>query len=373
MEPLIPPFDPVNFDLPFTIPILNQDIISMFGILVAAGLLFGAKVAMQKAENDGLDPDILNRFVTWVVVGIFVGGHVGHVLMYESELIEKEGLVTLLKFNKGLSSFGGFFACVMLSMWYFRKEGKRINEENRSRHAAGQSLLAPMKPWAYADAALKGFVPGYCIGRLGCFSVKDHPGQITDLPLGVRGMCTWGWNDELSRPGGRPTCADEVLSVENQERLAHLIPESTAGMTEYDLFQLLNPETALHDLGFYEALWFLALTPIFFYLDRKPRFPGFFAALLVFTHMPMRVFLDTMRLEVGIDRWYFSTESFKGLTPAQMGSIAFMGLGVWIVMKRRHIEPVRITVQRLREEEAAKGIFPSPEDDDSEDAGASTG
>ena len=63
----------------------------------------------------------------------------------------------------------------------------------------------------------------------------------------------------------------------------------------------------------------------------------------------------------------------KGLTPAQMGSIAFMGLGVWIVMKRRHIEPVRITVQRLREEEAANGIFPSPEDDDPGDAGASTG
>ena len=143
-------------------------------------------------------------------------------------------------------------------------------------------------------------------------------------------------------------------------------------MSLYDQFQLLNSETALHDLGFYEALWFLALTPIFYYLDRKPRFPGFFAALLVFTHMPMRVFLDTMRLEVGIDRWYFTTENFKGLTPAQMGSIAFMGLGVWIFMTRRHLEPVRITVQRLRAEEAAKGVLPAP-DDDPPDSKASSG
>ena len=44
-------------------------------------------------------------------------------------------------------------------------------------------MLAPMFPWAYADAALKGFVPGYFLGRMGCFSVKDHPGQCDGLFL----------------------------------------------------------------------------------------------------------------------------------------------------------------------------------------------
>ena len=57
---MIPQFDPVHIPLPFTIPILNQNIISMFGILVASGLLFGAKVAMKKAANDGL----IQRFST---------------------------------------------------------------------------------------------------------------------------------------------------------------------------------------------------------------------------------------------------------------------------------------------------------------------
>ncbi len=362
MDPIIPPFDPVNFDLPFTIPILNQDIISMFGILVAAGLLFGAKVAMRKAENDGLDPEILNRFVTWVVVGIFVGGHVGHVLMYERELLSSEGPLTLLKINQGLSSFGGFFACVILSIWYFRKEGRRINRSNQERHGKGLPLLAPMKPWAYADAALKGFVPGYFLGRMGCFSVKDHPGQVTDFFLGVKGMCRWGYNGEK---GELKLCVQEVISPENQARMAEHLPADTSMMSEQQIFDYINPHTALHDLGFYEALWFLALVPIFYYLDRKPRFPGFFAALLVFTHMPMRIFLDTLRLEDGPDRWYFSTESFKGLTPAQMGSIGFLCLGAWIVIKRRHLEPVRTTIRRLREEEAAKGITEPSEPDDS--------
>ena len=42
----------------------------------------------------------------------------GHVLMYERELLSTEGPSTLLKINQGLSSFGGFFACVILSIWY---------------------------------------------------------------------------------------------------------------------------------------------------------------------------------------------------------------------------------------------------------------
>jgi prolipoprotein diacylglyceryltransferase len=272
--------------------------------------------------------------------------------------LSTEGPLTLLKLNHGLSSFGGFFACVILSIWFFRSEGKRINKENRKRHEQRQSLLAPMKPWAYADGALKGFVPGYFLGRMGCFSVKDHPGQVTDFVLGVKGMCTWDWDKVNGRPGGRPACADDVLSLDNQTRFSQLIGDVSAGITDFELFRLINPETALHDLGLYEALWFLLLTPLFFYLDRKPRFPGFFAALLMFTHMPMRVFLDSLRRQDGIDRFYFSSDTFQGLTPAQIGAMGFIGVGVWIVATRRHIEPVKITMQRLREEEAANGIVP---------------
>ena len=84
--------------------------------------------------------------------------------------------------------------------------------------------------------------------------------------------------------------------------------------------------------------------------------------LLLFTHMPMRIYLDTFRLRDGIDRWYFATDSFQGVTPAQIISGSFMILGVWIFAKRRHIEPVKLTIQRLREEEAAKGIIAGPDD-----------
>ena len=58
--------------------------------MVALGLFWGSEMAMQKARRDGLDPDIINRVVRWMIVGIFVGGHLGFALcMNQRELLKK--------------------------------------------------------------------------------------------------------------------------------------------------------------------------------------------------------------------------------------------------------------------------------------------
>ena len=101
--------------------------------MVALGLFLGTEMAMQKARRDGLDPDIINRVVTWMIVGIFVGGHLGFAFMYEPERIEKEGLIYLLKFWDGLSSFGGFFMTTLLCALFFYKENQRVRKQNIQR------------------------------------------------------------------------------------------------------------------------------------------------------------------------------------------------------------------------------------------------
>ena len=75
----LPFFEPVQF----TIPIIDVPIHG-FGMMVALGLYLGTEMAMSKATRDGLDPDIINRVVTWMIaVEIFVGGHLGHAIFYE--------------------------------------------------------------------------------------------------------------------------------------------------------------------------------------------------------------------------------------------------------------------------------------------------
>ena len=77
MQPLIPYFEPVE------IPITDTISVHGFGILVAIGFIAGAWMATKKAVRDGLEPDIINRWVTWLIAGVFVGGHLGHALFYE--------------------------------------------------------------------------------------------------------------------------------------------------------------------------------------------------------------------------------------------------------------------------------------------------
>lgn len=168
MSPLIP-----YFDVPILrIPIPGTDIVLPlhgFGLLVATGFLVGSSVAQRRATAFGLDADVIYRLVTWLVIGTFVGGHVGYGLMYAPDEYLKDP-IQFLYFWQGLSSFGGFVVCVPLSVWFFWKEKVDV--------------------WKYLDCLAHGMAIGWFFGRMGCFVAHDHPGTPTDFYLGVYGICT---------------------------------------------------------------------------------------------------------------------------------------------------------------------------------------
>jgi len=225
-----------------------------------------------------------------MVVGVFIGGHLGHLLMYYPEdLIENPKVI--FEVWHGLSSFGGFIACVALGIGFYAREGRKRREENRRRKEAGKDLLPPIYTWGYADALNYGFAMAWFWGRMGCFSAHDHAGTPTNFWLGVYGMCP--------SPTGQPD-----LGV------------------------------ACHDLGLYEGLFSLALFGVFVILDRKPRFPGYFVGLFTVVYGPVRFLLD-------MDRNVATDTRYAGFTPAQYGSVALLLLGVWILSTHRKLPPLR--------------------------------
>ena len=122
MHPLIPWFEAPVFVIPgIGFPLHG------FGFLVALGFVFGGKAAMGRAKRLGLDPEVINRLIGWLVLGTFVGGHVGYGLMYQPKEYFADPIL-FLKMWQGLSSFGGFVTCVPIAIWFFRKLG--IQEEN---------------------------------------------------------------------------------------------------------------------------------------------------------------------------------------------------------------------------------------------------
>ena len=282
MQPLIPYFEPIR------IPLFGDFAVHGFGILVALGLFFGARLAQWKTVRDGQDPDFINRLLGWVVVGVFVGGHFGHALFYQPEYY-LENPIELLKFWDGLSSYGGFIASYLFGYALFKREDGKIRDANKLAIKEGRPRARRLHIWGYADSVLVGLSLGWGLGRTGCFSAHDHPGTATDFYLGVYGICP-----------------DQPITV------------------------------ACHDMGLYEAIMAFAMCGLFLLLERKPRFPGFFAGLGLALYGPTRFFMDFFRTS-DVDVRYI------GLTPAQYGSLAVCAIGLWILWSRKDGEPLRLS------------------------------
>ena len=278
MHPLIPYFERPSIAIPIPGPWGDAIHIHGFGILVAVGVWLGSRMTMNKCSRDGLDPETINRFLTWIIVGILVGGHLGHALFYDLDYYLKHPLEIFYVFS-GLSSFGGFIACTIAAVVFFHTERKSF--------------------WTYGDTLAYGFTLGWFFGRMGCFVAHDHIGLETQFWLGVQGVC----------PGHEG-----------------------------------NSAYACHDVGLYEGLYSgLFMLPLFAWLDRKPRFPGFFVGLWCLLYGPVRFVLDAMRHPL-TDTRYFT------LTPAQYGAIVLSLVGAAILWTRKDMLPIRTMIGKASDE-----------------------
>lgn len=299
--PLIPYFQipVIHIPLPFQIAGYDHIPIHGFGILVATGFLLGGWLAMRRAERIGLDKERINQLIGWLVVGTFIGGHVGYGLMYQpTEYLSDP--YKFLNLTSGLSSFGGFFVCVPLCIYFFRKYKLPV--------------------WANLDCVAFGFAFGWFFGRMGCTVAHDHPGTPTTSPLGI-----------YCRPveGHTLTLPDWLTQSGYDLRWGPCRDEG--GRALLDITQQVSVDyqgvIAAHDMGFYEALLSLATLLVFLWLDRKPRTPGIYPLLIGISYGPARFFMDFLRPE-STDGRYLS------LTPGQWSSIGIFTLCLFLLIQR---------------------------------------
>jgi len=255
-----------------------------FGAIVALSLIAGWKMVIARARTKGLDPELFQDLLSYVVLSGFVVAHLYSVLAYFPREAMEDPLL-LLKFWEDISSFGGF-AGGLLGLWlFFRFKARDVDAATRLRYL---DVIAYVFPFAWA------------IGRLACTVAHDHPGTVTTFPLGI-----------------------SLKSLEAQAYIASFYRE--AGR----LSELPAPaelaKMAFHDLGWYEFLYMLLLmVPAFLALDRKPRPPGFFLVAFPLLYVPVRFFLDFLRIG---DARYF------GLTPGQYAGIAVFLAAVFLMVR----------------------------------------
>ncbi len=235
-----------------------------FGLLVAVGVLLGHHMTVRHARAIGVRPaNVVDRFVLVTFTGGFLAGHMLDTIFYHPEVLRRDWR-ELFMIHHGLSSFGGITGAVIAGLTFV--------------------LVKKLNPWVFLDLATYAFPFGWLFGRMGCAVVHDHPGRLTDSPLGVR------------FPGG----------------------------TRYDL-------------GLIE----FALTPLLIALvvivSRRTRRPGMIAGALAVAYSLMRFPLDFLR---ATDLGPESDPRYGGLTPAQWACIGVTALGCWVLAVSRRHEPL---------------------------------
>jgi len=141
--------------------------IQPFGVLVAIGVLLGAKISEVWGKRNGISAGAVNDMVGHVVIGGFLGGYFLNAAFYHPDRIAQiiDDPSRLFSIYLGLSSFGGYVGAISgLLLWWARRR---------------------ISPIAVGEAACFGFPFAWIFGRSGCFVTHDHPGAVTDFPLAV--------------------------------------------------------------------------------------------------------------------------------------------------------------------------------------------
>lgn len=251
-----------------------------FGFLVGLGIVLGTIIAGKRAKQLGLSERVVADVALWAVIPGFIGAHLVHQLAYYPHelvdhyvtqlvngvptqvLVEGEPL-RIFMIWKGISSFGGFIGGTLGVLYYFRKHKE-----------------LPFLP--YADSIIYGFAFAWIFGRLGCTTAFDHPGSPTDFFMGMTYL-----GDQVDRFG-----------------------------------QSLHGKV-IHNLGFYEALWSVAMSAFFFSQRKVTHVKGWYLVTFVIAYMPFRFMLDFLR---EVDVRYL-------LTPGQWFAIVLLALGVWLTVR----------------------------------------
>lgn len=262
---LIPWFRWESFAL--RLPIVNVEmVVHPFQLTTLIAIVVALSVAVLFARAHQRSVERTLDFAVHVLLFAFPISYLLNGLLYEPETLfyVLQHPSEVLERRLGWTSYGGVIGGVVGAwVWKWRRKA---------------SILET------GDGIAFGVPFGWCIARMGCFVVHDHPGRVSDFALAV---------------------ADYRVGV--------------------------PPFLPRHDLGLYDAMVLGAIAIVFLFLSRSPRKPGFYLGILALLHAPCRFVLDFLRapLAEGGDVRY------AWLTPSQYVAIALIVLGIAIMRRVR--------------------------------------
>jgi phosphatidylglycerol:prolipoprotein diacylglycerol transferase len=166
------PFPDISPDL-FSFELFGFHIaLRWYALAYIVGILFGWWIVLKAirtprlwAGNPPMTAEQVERLLTWIILGVILGGRLGYVLFYDLPTYLADPLQIVQVWEGGMSFHGGFVGVVVAAIWFCRREGIPMLSMG--------DLLAVATP------------VGLMLGRLTNFINAELWGRPTDLPWGV--------------------------------------------------------------------------------------------------------------------------------------------------------------------------------------------
>ena len=152
-------FDPVAFSI-FSLEFRWYSLAYVFGIII--GWLAAKKFFISDHEIR----EKFDDYLTFLIIGIIIGGRLGYVLFYNFEYYLNNISEIFMIWNGGMSFHGGLLGVIIASIWFAKK-----NNQNCFIYLDVVSIVAPI---------------GIFLGRVANFINSELYGTETSLPWGVK-------------------------------------------------------------------------------------------------------------------------------------------------------------------------------------------
>ncbi len=152
-------FDPVAIQI-FSLEIRWYSLAYITGILV--GWILSKKYFISKLEIK----EKFDDYLTYVILGIVVGGRLGYVLFYNLDYYFNHPINILKIWQGGMSFHGGLLGIIFVTIWYAKK-----NNHNPYYYLDTISIVAPI---------------GIFLGRISNFLNSELYGTVTNVPWAVK-------------------------------------------------------------------------------------------------------------------------------------------------------------------------------------------
>ena len=153
-----------NFD-PVAIQFFSLEI-RWYSLAYVLGILIGWILSKKIFISNDMIKEKFDDFVTYLILGIIVGGRLGYVLFYNFNYYSNNLFDILKIWQGGMSFHGGLLGVIIVSIWFAKK-----NNQNTFIYLDIVSLVSPI---------------GIFFGRIANFINSELYGIETNLPWAVK-------------------------------------------------------------------------------------------------------------------------------------------------------------------------------------------